>query len=180
MPQCPLFWPLYPSVDYFCQRIQNPDMANECLYFQCSGNLAYWEPVCYSWKSSSSLPCLFLPFHWKVWEVRSWWAAFPWCWSLSWLPWRSFCGRKRPPCPFFFYKFNRPALKVVCALHQISHFCKFNHFYRLPLTIVLPAHLTTYFNNNHNPTTTTTVATSALATPTTTRATTAATNDGKP
>ena len=79
----------------------------------------------------------------------------------------------------FFYKFNRPALKVVCALH---HFCKFNHFYRLPLTIVLPAHLTTYFrvNNNHNPTTTTTVATSALATPTTTRATTAATNDGKP
>ena len=81
---------------------------------------------------------------------------------------------------FFLYKFNRPALKVVCALHQISHFCKFNHFYRLPLTIVLPAHLTTYFNNNHNPTTTTTVATSALATPTTTRATTAATNDGKP
>ena len=81
----------------------------------------------------------------------------------------------------FFYKFNRPALKVVCALHQISHFRKFNHFYHLPLTIVLPAHLATYFNNNHNPTTTTTtVATSALATLTTTRATTAATNDGKP
>ena len=97
--------------------------------------------------------------------------------SLAVLLWQ-----KTTTMSFFFYKFNRPALKVVCALHQISHFCKFNHFYRLPLTIVLPAHLTTYFrvNNNHNPTTTTTVATSALATPTTTRATTAATNDGKP